>query len=48
VFGDSAPTVAPPVPIDSGMGRPSSSDGSDPVDATFAISALKIIGHEAV
>lgn len=49
VFGDSAPTFAPPpsAPTDPGMGA-SSSDGSDPVDATFAISSLKIIGHEAV
>lgn len=50
VFGDSAPSVAPPpsaAPRDLVTGV-SSSDGSDPVDATFAISALKIIGHEAV
>ncbi|KDE96889.1 hypothetical protein Y900_030105 [Mycolicibacterium aromaticivorans JS19b1 = JCM 16368] len=46
VFGDSAPSVAPPPATDPVTG--SSSDGSDPVDATFAISALKIIGHEAV
>lgn len=49
VFGDSAPTVAapPPVLLDPVPGA-SGGDGSDPVDATFAISALKIIGHEAV
>ena len=49
VFGDSAPPLAPQpaVPSDPAMG-PGSSDGSDPVDATFAISSLKIIGHEAV
>lgn len=49
VFGDSAPTLAPQpsLPMDPAMGG-TNSDGSDPVDATFAISALKIIGHEAV
>lgn len=48
VFGESAPSVAPiPVPNVSPLGG-QGSDGSDPVDATFAISTLKILGHEAV
>lgn len=45
VFGDSAPILAPLPDPAMGEGR---SDGSDPVDATFAISSLKIIGHEAM
>lgn len=51
VFGDSAPSVAPHPSAAYPTGAAtaaSSSDGSDPVDATFAISALKIIGHEAM
>lgn len=46
VFGDAAPTVAPQVPLGAPLGG--GGDGTDPVDATFAVSSLKIIGHEAV
>lgn len=48
VFGDAAPTLAPPPSIPADPAMAAGSDGSDPVDATFAISSLKIIGHEAV
>jgi hypothetical protein len=41
--GTPAPSSAPPGGLARGNG-----DGTDPVDATFAISSLKIIGHEAV
>jgi len=47
VFGDAAPTVVPSArPADPLFGQPA--NNSDPVDATFAISRLKIVGHEAV
>lgn len=47
VFGDAVPGPVPPSSssVEPGAGG---GDGSDPVDATFAISSLKIIGHEAV
>jgi len=46
VFGTdapSAPLVAPPA---GDLFGPAASTNSDPVDATFAISTLKVIGHE--
>ncbi|MGV2581488.1 hypothetical protein [Mycobacterium avium] len=46
LFGDPGTPPTSPPPLD-GSAR-GSGDGSDPVDATFAISSLKIIGHEAV
>lgn len=46
LFGDPAAPPSSSPPLD-GSAR-GSGDGSDPVDATFAISSLKIIGHEAV
>ncbi|GAA2429048.1 hypothetical protein [Mycolicibacterium llatzerense] len=48
VFSESAPNGAPiPPPNVAPLGG-QGSDGSDPVDATFAISTLKILGHEAI
>lgn len=50
LFGDpGAAPSAPPVPLPLGprMG-PSGQATTDPVDAAFAISTLKIIGHEAI
>lgn len=46
IFGDQEPAPTSSVPL-GGPAR-GSGDGTDPVDATFAISSLKIIGHEAV
>jgi hypothetical protein len=40
-----APTAPPASPLIAGLGGQTT---TDPVDATFAISALKIIGHEAI
>jgi hypothetical protein len=50
IFGDALPSVsaAPPVlALDPLTGQPTNTN-SDPVDATFAVSSLKILGHEAV
>lgn len=46
IFGDGAP-VTPAVPVLPIAGQ-ATDPNSDPVDATFAISSLKILGHEAV
>ncbi len=50
VFGEAAPTVPPLLPPATGdvLGSSSSPSNSDPVDATFAISNFKVIGHEAI
>ncbi|GAB7145546.1 hypothetical protein [Mycobacterium riyadhense] len=45
IFSDGAPT--PALTLDPVTGQPTDGN-SDPVDATFAISSLKILGHEAV
>ena len=50
IFGDGAPSVSPAPPVlavDPLTGQAADTN-SDPVDASFAISNLKIIGHEAV
>jgi hypothetical protein len=50
IFGDALPSVSAPPPVlalDPVTGQPTDTN-SDPVDATFAISSLKILGHEAV
>ena len=48
IFGDVMPSVASaPPPMDPLTGQVAGSN-SDPVDASFAISNLKILGHEAV
>lgn len=47
LFGDPATPPTSSAPLGGGSAR-GSGDGTDPVDATFAISSLKIIGHEAV
>lgn len=48
VFGESGSPGAPiPPPNVAPLGG-QGNDGSDPVDATFAISTLKILGHEAI
>lgn len=41
------PAAPPPLPFDA-VGGQSADTNSDPVDATFAIGKLKIIGHEGV
>ena len=46
ILGDSAPTVAPPPQVGPLFGE--SAPDSDPVDATFAISSFKVMGHEAI
>lgn len=47
LFSDGAATTPPPAPsLDPVPGQTDAN--SDPVDATFAISSLKILGHEAV
>ena len=43
--GQSAPPPSSPAPV---LTMGSDATSSDPVDATFAISNLKIIGHEAI
>lgn len=49
VFGTDAPTVATvPPPATADVLGPTSQANSDPVDATFAISNFKVIGHEAI
>jgi hypothetical protein len=48
VFGDSGPAAGPIAPPDVSPLGGQGADGSDPVDATFAVRPLKIIGHEAV
>lgn len=45
IFGDGTPPS--PAPLDPLAGQGANAN-SDPVDATFAISSLKILGHEAV
>lgn len=47
VFGDEAPVPSTRFPDDA-FGRATDDPNGDPVDATFAIGALKIIGHEAI
>ncbi|MCP9276838.1 hypothetical protein [Mycolicibacterium arenosum] len=48
VFGDAAPTLALPIPAADPFPGTSPNGNDDPVDATFAIGGLKILGHEAV
>jgi hypothetical protein len=48
VFGDALPPSAAPPSSTSDPVFGSQPSDTDPVDATFAISSLKIIGHEAV
>jgi hypothetical protein len=47
LFGDPGTPPTSTAPMGGGPGR-GSGEGTDPVDATFAISSLKIIAHEAV
>lgn len=50
IFGDALPSVSAPPPVLAlapVTGQPTDTN-SDPVDATFAVSSLKILGHEAV
>lgn len=48
VFGDAAPTLTLPIPAADPLPGTSPNGNGDPVDATFAIGGLKILGHEAV